>query len=139
MFKKIITLSLAFGFSGYALADTDQYNDPTVNSFAASSQQFPSENKLTGEKGKTYNSPDAPEVNKPNVNSFAASSQLYPQQNELTGKKKQKYYTKDQMKQKKNNPTVNSRMASSEQFPEQDSFNNNGKGYKKAENSSAAK
>jgi len=144
MLKQVLIMSICcVGFTTAVFADDtppQQYNDPTVNSLAASSQQFPSENKLTGEKGKTYNSPDAPEVNKPNVNSFAASSQQYPQQNELTGKKKQKYYTKDEMKKKKNKPNVNSRMASSEQFPEQDSFNNDGKGYShNKSNSSGAK
>ena len=141
MLKQLLIMGIcSAGFVTSIFADDtppQQYNDPTVNSLAASSHQFPSEINRTGEKGKSYNAPDAPGVNKPNVNSFAASSQLYPQQNELTGKKKQKYYTKDEMKKKKNKPNVNSRMASSEQFPEQDSFNNDGKGYSRNKSNSS--
>lgn len=136
MIRKILAFTLiSTGISAYA--DTDQYNDPTVNSFAASSQQFPSQNELTGEKGKKYNSSGTKATNNPTVNSFAASSQQFPQQNKLTGEKKQKYYTKDQMKAKKNNPTVNSRMSSANMFPEENSFNNNGKSKTKETASSA--
>jgi len=142
MIKKILlTLVASTCIMTYANAqnnDTDYYNNPTVNSFAASSQQFPSQNELTGEKGKKYNTSGPQKTNNPTVNSFMSSANQFPQQNQLTGKKGQKYNTSGEMKKKKNNPIVNSRMSSANMFPDENNFNNNGHSKKNSYSASGA-
>ena len=127
MFKKMLILFISLGALNYIYAD--DYNDPNVNSLAASNQQFPDQDKLTGEKGKKYNASATGKHgnNNPTVNSLAASSQQFPQQDSLTGKKKEKYYTPAQMQQKSNNPNVNSRLSSANMFPGQNNFGSHNK------------
>lgn len=110
-------------------AISTQANSPTVSSFAASSQLFPQQNKLTGTKGQKYYSESEMQhhQNNPNVNSFAYSGAQFPNQNALTGTKGKKYYSESQVKRHTNNPTVNSRLSSANMFPQENSFNNNGK------------
>lgn len=129
--KKLLLIIAASSYALTCVADinTDHYNSPTVNSAAASSQQFPSQNHLTGNKGQRYNTSGPRRTNKPTVNSAAASSQQFPVQNQLTGNKGERYNTPDS--RKLNSPTVNSAAASSQQFPEQNNFNNNGHGFKR--------
>lgn len=117
-------------------------NNPNVSAVAASSQLFPDQNKLTGQKGQKYNTKPPKGLNIPNGKSFdnnntdnsnqanspTVSSRMYsgsqfPQQNKVTGHKKQ---TQKPHKNKVNNPNVNSRAYSGAQFPQQNSFNNDG-------------